>query len=73
MDSSATPWFYLLYALGAVSLVGALAVVFHTVRNWQLAQRGLWVKVGETLLAFAALYLAWFILAFGMVSFNVRF
>ena len=73
LRGSATPWFYLLYALGAVSLVGALAVVFHTVRSWQLAQRSLWVRVGETLLALSALYLAWFILVFGMVSFNVRF
>ena len=73
LRGSATPWFYLLYVLGAVSVVGALAVVFHTVRNWQLAQRGLWVRIGETLLALSALYLAWFILAFGMISFNVRF
>jgi CubicO group peptidase (beta-lactamase class C family) len=73
LRGSATPWFYLLYVLGAVSIVGALAVVFHTVRNWQLAQRSLWVRIGETLLALSALYLAWFILAFGMISFNVRF
>ncbi len=73
LRGSATPWFYGLYVLGVAAILGALAVVFHAVRNWQLAQRSLWVRVGETLLAFAALYLAWFILAFGMVSFNVRF
>ena len=73
LRGSATPWFYLLYVLGIAALLGALAVVFHAARNWRLAQRGWWVRIGETLLALAALYLAWFIVAFGMVSFNVRF
>jgi len=73
LRGTATPWFYFMYALGLVAIVGALVVLFHTIRNWQLAQRSLWVRVGETLLALAALYLAWFVLAFGMVSFNVRF
>ncbi len=73
LRSTGTPWFYFLYVLGVVAMVGALAVLFHAARNWQLAQRSLWVRVGETVLTFAALYIAWFILAFGMISFNVRF
>jgi CubicO group peptidase (beta-lactamase class C family) len=73
LRSTGTPWFYFLYVLGVVSLLGALAVLFHAVRNWQLAQRSLWVRVGETVLTLAALYIGWFILAFGMISFNVRF
>jgi hypothetical protein len=31
------------------------------------------VRAGETLLALAAIYLAWFIVVFGLVSFNARF
>lgn len=73
LRGAATPWFYALYVLGVIAVLGTLAVVFHTARNWQLALRSLWVRLGELLLAIAALYLAWFILAFGMISFNVRF
>ncbi|RDJ00382.1 class A beta-lactamase-related serine hydrolase [Dyella solisilvae] len=73
LRGTGTPWFYFLYVLGVVAILGALAVVWHALRNWQLGLRSLWVRVGETLLALAALYLAWFILAFGMISFSVRF
>jgi hypothetical protein len=36
-------------------------------------RRGRWVLLGETLLALAAIYLAWLIVALRMISFNVRF
>jgi hypothetical protein len=31
------------------------------------------VLAGETLLALAAIYLSWFIVVFGLISFNVRY
>lgn len=68
-----TPWLYLLYVLGVFGLLGALAVVVHAVRSWLAPRRSRWVLVGETALALAGIYLAWLILAFGMVSFNVHY
>jgi hypothetical protein len=73
LDGSGAPWLYLLYVLGVLGLLGAIAVVAHAVRAWMAPRRGRWVLAGETLLALAAIYLAWFIVAFGLVSFNVRF
>jgi CubicO group peptidase (beta-lactamase class C family) len=73
LDGSGTGWLYLLHVLGVVGLLGALAVVVHAVRAWMAPRCGRWVCAGETLLALAAIYLAWFIVAFGLVSFNVRF
>lgn len=73
LDGSGAPWLYLLYVLGVIALLGALAVLIHAVRSWLAPRRSRWVLAGETLLALAALYLAWFIVAFGLVSFNVRF
>ena len=73
LDGSGTPWLYLLYVLGVFGLLGALAVVVHAVRAWMAPRRSGWVRTGETLLALAAIYLAWFIVVFGLVSFNVRF
>ncbi|WP_426700259.1 serine hydrolase [Rhodanobacter sp. Col0626] len=73
LDGSGTPWLYLLYVLGVPALLGALAVVVHAVRTWLAPRRGRWVRAGETLLALAAIYLAWFIVAFGLISFNARF
>jgi CubicO group peptidase (beta-lactamase class C family) len=73
LDGSGTGWLYLLHVLGVVGLLGALAVVVHAVRVWMAPRCGRWARAGETLLALAAIYLAWFIVAFGLVSFNVRF
>jgi CubicO group peptidase (beta-lactamase class C family) len=73
LQGRATPWLYLLYVLGVIGLLGALAVVVHAVRSWLAPRRGRWVLAGETLLALAAIYLAWFIVAFGLVSFNVHY
>ncbi|MHB1056707.1 MAG: serine hydrolase domain-containing protein [Rhodanobacter sp.] len=73
LDGSGTGWLYLLYVLGVLGLLGALAVAVHAVRAWMAPRRSRWVRTGETLLALAAIYLAWFIAAFGLVSFNVRF
>jgi CubicO group peptidase (beta-lactamase class C family) len=73
LEGKATPWMYLLYVLGVLALLGVLAIVFHTVSCWRTPRRGRWVLLGETLLAFAAIYLAWIILVFGMITFNVRF
>ena len=73
LDGSGASWLYLLYVLGVFGLLGALAVVVHAVRTWLAPRRSRWVRAGETLLALAAIYLAWFIVAFGLVSFNARF
>ena len=68
-----TPWMLLLYAIGVLALLGVLAVIANAAIAWVAPRRGRWVRAGEILLALAAIYLAWFIVAFGLVSFNVRF
>lgn len=68
-----TPWMYLLYALGVLALLGALATIVNAVQAWRAPRRSRWVRVGEIILALAMLYLAWFIVTFGLISFNVHF
>jgi CubicO group peptidase (beta-lactamase class C family) len=73
VQGTITPWLYVLYVLGVLGLIGAVAVVVHAVRSWMRPRRGRWVLVGESLLALAAIYLAWFIVVFGLVSFSARY
>lgn len=73
VQGTITPWLYVLYVLGVLGLIGAVAVVVHAVRAWITPRRGRWVLLGETLLALAAIYLAWFIVVFGLVSFSARY
>ncbi|KZV14882.1 penicillin-binding protein [Dorcoceras hygrometricum] len=73
LQGGAAPWMTLLYVLGVVALLGVLAIVLHAANSWRPGGRSLRVRLGETLLALAALYLGWFILVFGLVSFNTHF
>jgi CubicO group peptidase (beta-lactamase class C family) len=73
LQGGAAPWMTLLYVLGVVALLGVLAIVLHAANGWRRAGRSLRVRLGETVLALAALYLGWFILVFGLVSFNTHF
>ncbi|WP_130620083.1 serine hydrolase domain-containing protein [Dyella amyloliquefaciens] len=73
LHGTAAPWMMLLYVLGVMALIGVIAIAAHAVRTLTQAQRSRWVKFGEVVLALAALYLGWFILAFGLVSFNTHF
>ncbi|MGN6789128.1 MAG: serine hydrolase domain-containing protein [Rhodanobacteraceae bacterium] len=66
-------WMYVLFALGVLALAGALAAIAHAVHAWRAPRRSLWVRGGEALLALAMIYLGWFIVAFGLLSFDVRF
>ncbi|HET7301226.1 MAG TPA: serine hydrolase domain-containing protein [Oleiagrimonas sp.] len=73
LHGTAAPWMMLLYVLGVVALLGVVAIVVHAWRSWRAGSRTWWVRGGETLLALAAIYMGWFILAFGLVSFSTRF
>jgi hypothetical protein len=73
LHGSAAPWMVLLYVLGTIALIGVVAIVAHAARTLASARRGRWVKFGEVVLALSALYLGWFVLAFGLVSFNTHF
>ncbi|MEO8809582.1 MAG: serine hydrolase domain-containing protein [Rhodanobacter sp.] len=73
LGGTAVPWMYLLYVLGVLSLIGVLLIVINTVRCWMAPRRSGWVLLGESLLAIFAVYFAWLIVAFGMISFSARF
>ncbi|HKU80404.1 MAG TPA: serine hydrolase domain-containing protein, partial [Rhodanobacteraceae bacterium] len=66
-------WMYVLDALGVLVLLGTLATIVNAAQAWLAPRRSRWVRAGEIVLALAMIYLAWFIVAFGLVSFNVRF
>lgn len=73
VQGTITPWLYVLYVLGLLGLAGVVAIVVHAVRVWLAPRRSAWVRVGEALLAVSALYLAWFIVVFGLISFSARY
>jgi hypothetical protein len=73
LHGTITPWLFVMYALGVLGLLGAVAVVINMLQTWRAPVRGRWVRAGEILLALAAVYLAWFIVAFGLISFSASY
>ncbi|MGN6094432.1 MAG: serine hydrolase domain-containing protein [Luteibacter jiangsuensis] len=73
LQGGITPALYVLYVWGVLALLAVAVVVAHAVGTWRAPRRGRWVRLGETLLALAALYLGWFIVAFGLVSFSTAY
>ena len=67
------PWLFGLYGLGALGLVGSGVAVIAAGWAWFSSGRGVFGRLGDLLLALAAGYLAWFALAFNLVSFAARF
>jgi hypothetical protein len=61
-----------LYIIGLLALVGALAIIVHSVLR-VMNGPGRWlVKIGETVLALVAVYGIYAVLAYGLVSFNTN-
>lgn len=73
LHGSAAPWMTILYVLGLLALLGDLAIVGHAIHSVLRAGRSAWVRLGEAVLALAGIYLGWFILVFGLISFNTHF
>ncbi|WP_413626445.1 serine hydrolase domain-containing protein [Luteibacter sp. Lutesp34] len=73
LQGGITPALYVLYAWGVLALLAVAVIVAHAVGTWRSPRRGRWVRLGEGLLALGALYLAWFIVAFGLVSFSTAY
>ena len=57
------PWLRILQVLAALALVGTLIAVVNAARAWGSRQRGVWSKLGETLIALSCIGVAWIILA----------
>jgi hypothetical protein len=57
------PWLHVLQVFAALALVGTLIALVNAARAWGSRQRGVWSKLGETLIALATIGMAWVILA----------
>jgi CubicO group peptidase (beta-lactamase class C family) len=73
LSGSIVPKMQVLYTLGVLTLIGMLGVIAETVIRVMRGPGGWLVRVGEVLVALAALYVIWFFLAFGMINFVTNF
>ena len=57
------PWLHLFQGLAVLALIGTLVALANAVRAWGSRVRGVWSKLGETLIALSCLGMSWLILA----------
>src|SRR5699024_5676096 len=55
LHGTAAPWMVLLYVFGVLALLGVVAMIVHAWRCWRVRPHSWWVRIGETVLALAAL------------------
>jgi CubicO group peptidase (beta-lactamase class C family) len=73
VDGGDDHWLFSLYVLGAVALIGVAATLTYTVMTWVGPRRGLLPRLGEGILAVAALYVAWLIVFYRLVDFSFKY
>jgi len=61
------PWLRVMQGLALLSLVGAVVALWDGLRAWASRSRGVWSKLGETLIMLACLGIAWLVLAGGLL------
>jgi hypothetical protein len=57
------PWLHVLQVLAFLCIVGTLIALVNAARAWGSRARGVWSKLGETLIALSCIGMAWVILA----------
>jgi hypothetical protein len=60
-------WFHLLQFVGWLGVLGTLIALSNARESWRYAERGRWSKVGDTLLAVAAVGFSWFVIHWNLV------
>jgi len=73
MYSNFTSWLVVLYVLGALGIIGGIAIVLEAISRIVRGPGGWLVRVGEFVLGLCALYGIWAIVAYGLVNFNLHY
>lgn len=73
LSSSLVPKLIVLYVIGVVALIGALAMIVETAVRVTRGPGGWLVRLGEIIVGIAAIYGIWLLLAFGLVNFVTNF
>jgi CubicO group peptidase (beta-lactamase class C family) len=67
LDRSLDPKFRALQLVGLIAAIGTVLVVIHAARLWSCKDRGLWIKMGTTAVALAAIALTWIDVVFRLL------
>ncbi len=73
VDGVMNPWYTLLYMLGALAILGCLAMIANAILRVLRGPGGIVARVGEAVLGVAALYGIWLVVDLGLANFAYNF
>lgn len=64
---------HLLQFVGWVGILGGLVVLWNAIESWRYRERGLWSKLGDTLIVLAAVGFTWFVVYWNMLHWSLHY
>ena len=66
-------WLHLLQLVGWLGVLGTLAMLWNAVESWRDQERGLWSKLGDTLILVAAVGYGWFAIYWNLLHWSLQY
>jgi hypothetical protein len=73
LSESLDPSIHLIQIIGVLGCLGALVAIYNAYRSWSDRGRWLWAKFADALVALACLGMAWLMLTWDLLNFNLNF
>ena len=67
------PWILLCEVVGLLGVIGTLLVIYATFRSWREHGLWRWTKVFNLLIMLACIGLAWFLIHWSLINFNMNY
>jgi CubicO group peptidase (beta-lactamase class C family) len=66
-------WLHLLQLVGWLGVLGGLVMLWNAIESWRYQERGLWSKLGDTLIVLAAAGFTWFVVYWNMLHWSLHY
>lgn len=66
-------WFHLLQLIGWLGVLGGLLMLWNAIASWRDQERGLWSKLGDTLIVLAAAGYTWFAMYWNLLHWSLHY
>lgn len=66
-------WLRLIQVIGWLGVAGTVVAIINLVRSWTASGRWFWTRLGDVLIVVFAIGFAWFIIAWHMLAFSLRY
>jgi CubicO group peptidase (beta-lactamase class C family) len=73
LSSRTDIWFHLLQLFGWVGVLSTLVALWYALASWRVPERGIWSKLGDTLVVVAAVGFSWFAIYWNMLHWNLHY